>query len=52
MSEDAQYVIHDGPGHPYGDPSYCGGCWWEQIGRYKTSDVTVTAETTAEEEDG
>lgn len=29
-------VIHDGPGHRYGDPSYCGGCWWESEGQFRT----------------
>lgn len=28
-------VVHDGPGHPYGDPSWCGGCWWEMEGQYR-----------------
>jgi hypothetical protein len=29
-------VIHDGPGHPYGDPFWCGGCWWEYVGQFQT----------------
>jgi hypothetical protein len=36
----AKPVDHDGPGHRYGDSSWCGGCWWEQQGRYETpSDI-------------
>ena len=26
----ARAVAHDGPGHPYGDAAYCGGCLAEQ----------------------
>jgi hypothetical protein len=28
-------IVHDGPGHRFGDPSYCGGCWWELEGQYR-----------------
>ena len=26
----ARAVAHDGPGHPYGDAAYCGGCLAER----------------------
>ena len=26
----ARTVTHDGPGHPYGDAAYCGGCLVER----------------------
>lgn len=37
MSADALRVLtvaHDGPGHPYGDAAYCGGCLAEREADY------------------
>lgn len=45
------HVVHDGPGHKYGDPGYCGGCWWEQIGQYEKETISQqeVAGSTAQE---